>query len=274
MRNLSEYYRPKTIEEALALLARGAAIAPIGGGSALLAEGRRDVEAVVDLQDLELSYVRREGEALRIGATTTLQTLIDAPDAAQAWDGELARVATLSAARNLREQGTLAGALVSAEGIHPLAVLLLALDTTLAIEPGRKTVSLEEFLEKRASLITASLITEAIIPLPAIGGTQRAAFEKVSRTPADLPIVCAAVRARIEQGVARDVRIALGGVAARPYRAARLEQAVAGQPLDAAAVDLSIEPLEPPSDFLGSAEYRREMAAVLTRRAVRRLSHS
>ncbi len=273
MRNITEYHRPKYIEEALSLLARrDVATVPIGGGSELAAEDRRDVEAVVDLRDLGLTYIRPEGAMLHVGATTTLQTLINAPESARAWNDELAGVLDLTAARNLREQRTLAGTLVAAENNNPLAVMLLALDTSLTIEPGRKTASLEEFLQRRASLLAASLITEVTIPLPRPG--ERVAFEKVSRTPADLPIVCAAVRARIEDGLAREVRVALGGVGQLPLRAPRLEQALERAPFERQAIEAAIAELDPPSDFLGSAEYRREMVAVLVRRGLARVSRA
>jgi len=269
-RNITEYHRPKEVIEAIRLLARPDTLTvPLAGGSQLVASGRRDVQAVVDLRDLGLASMRREGEALRIGATTTLQALIDSPESAPAWNAELARVAGLTAARNLREQGTIAGTLVAAENNSPLAVMLLALDASLTIEPGRKTVSLEEFLQKRASLLPASLITEVTIPLPHPG--EAAAFEKVGRTPADLPIVCAAVRARLENAAVRDVRIGLGGVAATPVRAPRIEKMLEGRSPDRVAFDLAEDDVDPPSDFMGSADYRREMAAVLVRRAVARL---
>ena len=274
MRNVTEYHRPKQIEEALTLLARPNVLTvPIGGGSELVAEGRRDVEAVVDLRDLGLTYIRHEGDALRIGATTTLQILIDSPESAHAWDGELARAVALTAARNLREQGTIAGTLVSAEGNNPLAVMLLALGAVLTIVGQEsKTVSLDEFFLQRGMFLRGALITEVTIPLPRSG--EAVAFEKVSRTPADLPIVCAAVRARIDGGVAREVRIGLGGVGSLPARAPRIEQALEGRSLDRQSIEKvseASEDIDPPSDFLGSRAYRREMVAVLVRRAIRRL---
>jgi len=272
-RHITEYHRPKRIEEAIALLARSDVVTiPLGGGSHLVAGGRRDVQAVVDLRDLGLTYIRREGDMLHVGATTTLQALIDAPESARAWDDELARVLELTAARNLREQGTIAGMLVSAESNNPLATLLLALNASLALEPGRKAVALDVFFAQRAPLLLGSLITEITVPLPRPG--ERVAFEKVSRTPADLPIVCAAVRARIEDSLAREVRVALGGVGQLPLRAPRLEQALERAPFDRQTIETAIAELDPPSDFLGSAEYRREMVAVLVRRGLARVSRA
>ena len=272
MRNINEYHRPKQLDEALSLLARrGVATVPIGGGSALIAEARPDVEAVVDLRDLNLTYVRRDGDTLRVGATTTLQALIDSPESAQAWGGELARAAALTAARNLREQGTLAGMLVSAAHNNPLAVMLLAVGAAMTLlTPDSQTVSLDKFFTQRTALFPGALITEIAIPLPRPG--EAVAFEKVSRTPADLPIVCVAVKTRIDIRIARDVRIGLGSVGAAPMRATRSEQALEGQSLDRRLIDVAAktigEEVDPPSDFMGSAEYRREMATVLARRAL------
>lgn len=269
--NTAEYHRPKQIKEALKLLARSDVVtAPIGGGSALVARHRRGIEAVVDLRDLGLSYVRRDGNTLRVGATTTLQTMIDTPDSAQAWAGELVPVAELTAARNLREQGTIAGTLVAAEAHNPLAVLLLALDTSLSIVGSKsESVSIEAFFSQRPKLLDRSLITEIAIPLPRSG--EVAAFEKVSRTPADLPIVCAAVQARIEKGAVHELRIGLGGVASNPVRATRIEQMLEGQPLDKVSIEMTHDDIDPPSDFMGSRDYRREMASILARRALERL---
>lgn len=275
MRDIREYHRPKQIEEALALLARSnVRTVPIGGGSELIAEARRGVEAVVDLRDLNLSYIQRDAGVLRIGATTTLQALIDSPESGPAWDGELARAIAHTAARNVREQGTIAGTLVSAKNNNPLAVILLALGASMTIlAPDPRSVPLDEFFAQRAATQVATpslLITEIVIPLPHPDEAERVAFEKVGRTPADQPIVCAAVKARIDGSRLRDVCIGLGGVASMPVRAAKTGQALEGQTGDDAVTTIAGE-IDPPSDFMGNAEYRRAMAMVLVRRGLERV---
>jgi len=274
MRNVKEYHRPKELGEALELLARSdVTTMPIGGGSDLIAEGSRDVEAVVDLQDLNLAYVRKEADALHIGATTTLQAMLDASVIAKAWDGKLHAVLEYAAARNLREAGSIAGTLIAAQSNHPLAVLLIALDTALVVVDNRSesTVALANFLSHRSKYMNAMLISEIVIPLPQSG--ERVAFEKVSRTPADLPIVCVAARARIDGAVGRDVRVAVGGVGARAMRVETIEQTLEGRALDAQSITRSaFDSIETIENFMGSAEYRREMAAVLLRRTLKQLS--
>jgi len=267
---ITEYHRPTQIEEALRLLARrDATVVALGGGTHLIGRHRRDVDAVVDLRDLGLSYLRREGDVLRIGATTTLQSLIDAADLSPAWEGEIARVVERTRARNLREAGTVAGTLVAAEHNNPLATLLIAIGATVAIAPGNETVALDEFLPDRSRLMAGSLLTEIVIPLPHPG--EAVAFEQVARTPADLPIVCAAVRAHMADGAARQVRIGLGGVAAWPLRAGAFEHAIESRLQITGALDAATADLDPPSDYLGSADYRRQMAVVTVMRAVERL---
>lgn len=274
LRGVSEYHRPKQLDEALELLARSDVLTlPISGGSELVAQARRDVEAVVDLQDLGLSTIRSEEDALHVGATTTLQALIDSPDAAAAWGGTLTSVLEYTTARNLREAGTIAGTLVTAESNNPLAVLLLALDASLVIVNRRRESShtLGGFFGERESMLRRALITEVIIPLPQSG--EAVAFEKVSRTPADMPIVCVAIRARIDAGLAHDVRVALGGVGEMPMRIEGVEQALEDQALDQVSIaPINFDQIEVLSDFMGSAEYRREMAGVLVRRAIGQLS--
>jgi len=98
------------------------------------------------------------------------------------------------------------------------------------------------------------------------------AFEKVARTPGDAPIVCAVARYRLDDGMARDVRVAVGGVGPLPVRLARAEQTLEGKPPSesfiARAAEAAAQEVKPPSDFLASAEYRKEMVRVLVRRVL------
>src|SRR5512140_3863772 len=78
MLNLETIHKPKRIEEALELLRQPGTVA-LAGGTALIAAGRRDVHAVVDLGNLGLAYIRESGGAVVIGATTRLAELVDSP---------------------------------------------------------------------------------------------------------------------------------------------------------------------------------------------------
>ena len=267
MWNLTEILRPTTLPEAVRLLRRPNVKAVVlAGGTMLVPQARRDVQALVDLRDLKLSYIRRETSALRIGATTTLQDLATSPDVLPV----LAQAARAAAPINLRNAATVGGVIASAGFNAPLPVVMLALDAVLVIyAPEARQSPIAAFLAYRDRLLKdGALITEVGIPLT----EARMAFEKVSRTPRDAPIVCAVARLRLDNGIARDVRVAVGGVGPLPSRLARAEQTLEGRPLSEAlisqAAEAAAKEVNPPSDFLASSEYRREMVKVLVRRAL------
>jgi len=269
--NLRTYHRPKTLEEALRLV-REPGTVPLGGGTHLLPSRDPAVEAVVDLSGLGLSYIEDKPDRVAIGAMVPLQRLMEDPVLNDLTQGLVRPVVPLAASRNLRGQATVGGMLARGEADHPLLVLLLALDASLTLwAPGRRTVSLESYLAYRGRLLAGGgLITELEIPRPPAG--TGLGFAHVGRTPRDRPIVCAAAFLVAEGDLCWEARLALGGVGARPLRAPRAEQSLRGKELSperlVQAAALAAEPLNPPGDFRGSGEYRREMAGVLARRAL------
>jgi CO/xanthine dehydrogenase FAD-binding subunit len=230
------------------------------------------VEAVVDLRDLSLSYVRAQGTTLFIGATTTLQELIDTPEMGTFASGVLAETGRAVTTRNLRNATTIGGAVASADSDDPLLIALMALDAKLTVfAPESRQIPIVGFLAYRERLLTdGALITELRLPL--LIGPLGAAYIAVGRTPRDRPIVCAVARMELAAGIASNVRLALGGVGPTPVRAATAEQLLERKSLSqegiAAAADKAVDGLEPTGDFRGSAEYRLEMARVLARRAL------
>lgn len=270
MLNLRQIHKPTSLQEAIRLLQEPGTVA-LAGGSGLQASASRDVQAVVDLSGLNLSYVREDHGAIAIGATTTLAELDASPILRAIASGTVAQAAHRSASSILRNQATLGGTIVvDPDGI--LAVALLALDARVSIvRKDTRTIAFADFLTMREHLLNMALLTEVTLPM----ANPRASLQTVARTPSDRPIVSAAAAARIENRVIHDVRIALGGVAGNAVRATRVEQALEGQALDAAVIDRASASaaidLAPQGDFRGSAEYRRQMAAVLTRRALMEL---
>jgi probable selenate reductase FAD-binding subunit len=270
MWNLAEIQRPTTLAEAVRLLRRpNVKTAILAGGTTLVPQARRDVQSLVDLRDLKLAYIKREGNTLRIGATTTLQDIVESSDVLPA----LAQAARDSAPINVRNVATMGGVVASAGFGSPLPVALLALDAVLVIySPEARQSPVAAFLAYREKLLRdGMLITEVGIPLT----DARIVFEKVSRTPSDAPIVCVATRLRLtatEGSMARDVRVAVGGVGPIPVRLARAEQTLEGKPptesLIAQAAEAAAKEVNPPSDFLASGEYRREMVKVLVKRTL------
>lgn len=245
---ITVYHRPKTLDEALTLLEQPNVV-PLGGGT-LLAHPTSDPVEVVDLQSLHLNAIKKQGNNLYIGATVTLQQLLESEHCPEA----LKLALKLEAPLNLRNAATVAGTLVACDGRSTLVTVLLALDTKLAITVNRKseTVNLGDFLPLRPR----GLITGITMPL-----NVRLAFDYVSRTPADKPIVCAA----LAQWNSGRTRLVLGGYGKSPMLAMDGTEA---EGLDTAARNTFHEA----TDEWASAEYRMDVAATLAKRCSERIS--
>lgn len=252
---ITAYHRPKTLEEALTLLAQPNII-PLGGGT-LLSQvhastaptaplSAMDPVEVVDLQDLRLDSITKKGNDLEIGATAALQSLLEFEHCPKALRSAL----KLEAPLNLRNAATVAGTLVACDGRSTFATALLALDAKLTIISGRKSeiVNLGEFLPLRPR----GLITSITIPL-----NTKLAFEYVARTPSDKPIVCAAL-AQWNSGRAR---LAVGGYGKSPMLAMDGTES-------AGAEEAARNAFHEAADEWASAEYRMDVAATLAKRCL------
>ncbi|MGQ9832548.1 MAG: FAD binding domain-containing protein [Candidatus Villigracilaceae bacterium] len=245
---LREYHRPKTLEEALEWLARPNTL-PLGGGTVLSQQKDADI-TVVDLQALGLDKIHKSGEKLEIGATATLQSLLDYAHTPEV----LKKTLRLEAPLNLRNMGTVAGALVSCDGRSPFAAAMLALDAKCTVFGGQYSViSLGNLLPLRTETLSGKLITKIEIPL-----NVQLAYEQVARTPADKPILCAA----LAQWASGRTRLVIGGWGASPSLAMDGRDATGLEPAARNAAHNA-------QDEWASAEYRREVAAVLARRCLK-----
>lgn len=273
---VAEILFPATIEQAVQLVRRpNVTSAVLGGGTHLIPAqrrpGARPLDAFISLRDLGLAYIKSDTSALRIGAATTLQTIVQAPECR----GLLAQAARAVAAFNLRNSATLGGTLVTASGGNPLPAALLVLDATLTLyAPEARQTPLDSFMNYRERLVRdGALITEIAIPLQRM--VARAAYDQVARAPADSPIVYVAAAARAGLGRSSDVRIAVAGAAPVATRLPQAEQLLEGKPLTdelvEQAADAAACSVTPGDDHIASADYRREMVRVLVRRVLNAL---
>jgi CO/xanthine dehydrogenase FAD-binding subunit len=240
---ITTYHRPQTLEEAIALLDQPNTL-PLGGGT-LLSKPITDSVAVVDLQALELDSLRAKGNDLEIGATCTLQSLLESKDCP-----ETLKVAIkLEAPINIRNSATVAGTLVASDGRSPFAASLLAMDAKITVVSGQSSVvSVGEYLLAKPK----GLITQIIIPL-----NTKFSFEYVSKTPSDKPLVCAAVN-RWNSG---RTRLVLGGYGKSPVLAMDGTEA---DGIETAAKNAYHEA----QDEWASAEYRMDVASTLAKRCL------
>jgi CO/xanthine dehydrogenase FAD-binding subunit len=278
MLNLETIHKPTTLADALRLLAQPDTVA-LAGGTNLIAEKRRDVQAVVDLSALHLSFIETRGDDIAIGATTTLAQVVEFTALREAASGVVSQGAQRTHANILRNQATVAGTLiVEPDGIF--AVVLSALDarvTRAFLENDavmQQEITLADFLQHRETFLHNALITH--ITLVADSLKRRAAIETVARTPSDKAIVSVCAALELENGIVRAGALALGGVAETAWRARDAEREILYKGLTDDVIDraamAATSGLNPQSDFRGSTEYRTEMARVLTARALRQLA--
>lgn len=274
-----EYVAAGTVEEAVGFLAEHREEAKVlAGGQSLvpllnyrLARPR----LVVDINRLPLDGVQVTDGRLRLGALTRHATLEESGEIARHCP-VLTEVASLIGNVRVRALGTLGGSLAHADPAAELPMVMMALDAslTLAGPRGRRTLSAREFF--RGQLTTAldhdELLTEVEVPVTRGMGH---AVEEFARREGDFAIVAVTALVGLDRrGCVEDARLAFAGVAPTPVRAPEGEEVLRGHEptveriaLAAAAV---LGALRPDADPFVSAEYRRHLAGVLTRRALGR----
>lgn len=245
-----EYFRPQDIQETLDLLDNQTIKTVLIGGGSAIDRYQATSFAVIDLQDVGLEEIYKKSNFLEIGATVRLQSLLENPQVLK----ELKRIITLEATYNLRQVATVAGTLIAANGRSPFATAMLALDATLTLMPGEVELPLGEVLFMRGEKLGSRLITKITIPT-----NLQLAYDQVARSPADLPIVCAAV-ATWPGG---RTRVTLGGFGEAPVLAF-------DGPVRNGEVVAASDAYSHAGDEWASADYRQEIASILVKRCLAR----
>lgn len=276
-----EYLQPKTIDEALSLLShhRGEARPIVGGTDFVPKMKRREIEApkyIIDLKGIpDLDYIKYdERDGLRIGALATIHA-VETSAIIQQKFSVLAQAAYTMASTQVRNRGTVAGNICNAVPSADSATALLTLEANLKLisQQGERIVPIEDFFTgpNETVLTDEELLVE--IQTPNLPPNSREIYFKVTpRRSMDLAVVGVAAVVIPEDGVCKDIRIALGAVAPTPLRVKKAEAVIRGQrfsdDLIGRVANTAVEESRPIDDHRASAEYRREMVKVLVMRAI------
>jgi CO/xanthine dehydrogenase FAD-binding subunit len=277
-----DYVAPRTVAEAVDHLARhGGDARVLAGGQSLvrLMNTRLATPAViVDINRVEgLDGIAVENGSVRIGALAR-QRAAELSDVVRAEAPLFAEAGGHVAHPSVRRRGTVVGSIAFADPSAELPAALLALDgeAIVAGPDGERAVAAADLFTGAfaTSLAAGELITAVRVPQGA-GGRAGSAWIEVSRRHGDLPVCGAGAVVTLDDGgTIAAVRVALCGVGATPVRATAVEDALAGaEPTEdaiARAADRAARDLDPPSDPHGSADFRRHLAVVMTRRSVQR----
>jgi carbon-monoxide dehydrogenase medium subunit len=275
-----DYVRAESVDHAVSALAEhGDEAKVLAGGQSLLPLMRLRLaapEVVVDVGRLaDLRGVREDGDALVIGALTSHHEVMNNELVRQ--HARLLAVATATVADPaVRHRGTFGGSLAHADpaGDLPAAALALGAEMVAQGPNGRRSIPVREFFVDylETALSPDELLIEVRVPKLGPGWGFR--YEKLNRVAQAWAIVGVAAAVRRDNGSIAEARIGLTNMGRTPVRAEAVEQALAGMDASddgalARAADQAAEGTSPPSDLSGQADYRRHLARVLTRRAVR-----
>jgi CO/xanthine dehydrogenase FAD-binding subunit len=274
-----DYEAPRDLDAALALLAeRGTDGKVLAGGQSLVPLlnfrlARPDV--LIDVNELqELSYLRREGGRLRIGALTRQAQAERSPIVRERWP-LLGAALRFVAHPQIRNRGTIGGSVAHADPAAELPVALAALDARYHVRSRRGARVIERDAMFRGQLETDleddELLCEVEVPaLPAGAGC---AFEEYARRNGDFALGGAAVVLGPDaDGRCSHAAVALLGAATTPVRAAAAEALLVGRRVDEQtarqAAAEAVRDITPTGDIHGSGGYRRDLIETLVRRAV------
>ena len=253
------YETPASVAEAASLAAAGGK--PIAGGQSLLPSMRLRLAnpgQIIDLNGIaELAGIRREGQALRIGAMTRHMDVAASAEVQSAIPA-LAYLAAHIGDRQVRARGTLGGSVANNDpaACYPSAVLGLG----ATVITNRREIAADDFFlgMYATALDEGELITAIRFPIP-----QRAAYLKFKQAASRFSLVGVFV-AQTDTGV----RVAITGAASSVFRHTGLEAALNQSFTPQAAAAVKVDASELNSDIHASAAYRAHLIGVQTQRAV------
>lgn len=276
-----EYLLPKTLEEALAALKRQKGSAKVfAGGTDLIPQlKRREIHTpkiVIDLKGIsgldKLAYDENSG--LSIGPLTTINALAESQVVMRHFPS-LFQAASSIGSPQVRNRGTFAGNICTAVPSADSAPALLTLEAEIKIKESKKerTVSISKFFTgpRTTVLKPDEILVDIFVPKPKAGS--RGVYLKLSpRHSMDLAIVGVAVLGSSENGICKDIKIALGAVAPTPIRSPMAEAMLKGQRITPDLIEEAarnaVTQCSPIDDHRASQEYRCDMIYAMTRRAL------
>jgi carbon-monoxide dehydrogenase medium subunit len=274
-----EYERATSVEGAIEALGRlGADARIIAGGHSLLPMMKlrlANPEHLIDINDLtDLQFIRKQGNEICIGALTRHVELLKSDVLREHYplfhDAEL-----VIADPVVRNRGTIGGSLCQADPAEDLSAVCAAVKAKAVIRGagGERVVDMEEFhVGPYTTAVGADeMLTEIRIPIRKGAGS---AHEKVERRAGDWAIAASAAAVWMDGGTIADAGIGLSAVGPSTIHATRAEEHLRGkQPsedLFAQAGAMAAADCSPSADGRGPVDYKRHLAGVLTKRALRR----
>ena len=274
-----EYFAPRSLDEALALLREhGDEAKVLAGGQSLipiLALRLAHPAVLVDIGGIDtLGELSRNG-VLTIGASVTQRRAERSADVAAA-SPLLSEALPQVAHPQIRNRGTVGGSVAHADPAAELPAVMLALDAVMTIRgaTGTRTVAAADFFQSylETAIGVDELLIDVRVPIAAATGIG-SSFQEISRRHGDFALAGAATQIELDaDGRVRNVSLAFCGVASTPVRANTAAASLVGRVLDESTIAevarLAAADLEPPSDVHATGAYRKHIAGVLASRTL------
>jgi aerobic carbon-monoxide dehydrogenase medium subunit len=274
-----DYVAPSSLDEALSLLAAHPDEAKVlAGGHSLIPAMKLRLampQMLVDIGRIkDLSYIREEGDQIRVGAMATHYQL-ESSDRLREICPLIPETASSIGDVQVRNKGTIGGSLAHSDPAAdwPAAIIALGAEMVAVSANGERVIGADDFF---IDLLTTALepgeiLREIRFNVPQ--GRFGQAYVKVPQPASGFAVVGVAVNLSLDQnGACQSAGVGITGVASKAYRAAGVESALRGSALDEQAADAAsahaTDGIEANGDLYASAEYRRHLARVHARRAI------
>lgn len=271
-----DYFKPRSLEEALRLKETTPDAWFIAGGTDLLVkikDNEIQTSALISLRSIQELSGAEVNKITRIGALTTINDLIKNPTLCENFP-LLVDAAKQLGSTQIRNTATIGGNLCNCSPAADTALPLLVLDAKVrlqGIQDSREMPLSEFFMGPGESCLSSDEIMTDILLEPSLPGA-KAVFLKIGRVKMDLAIASVALLLEMEGERCRKVRIAAGSVAPVPLRLSKVEELLEGEPVSkelvAEAQKIASDVAAPITDIRASEEYRRHIVGVLVRRAL------
>ncbi|MFO7270150.1 FAD binding domain-containing protein [Sphaerobacter thermophilus] len=274
-----EYYRATSVPEIVQLLQQHPDGKILAGGHSLLPLMKlrlAEPAALIDIGRVpDLSGIQDAGDSIVVGATTTYWDLLQSEVIRQSLP-LITEAANVVGDIQVRNRGTLGGAMAHADPAADMPAVALALDASLKVvgPSGERTIPASEFFVDMftTALNPDEVLTQIIFPKPQ--GTSGQAYEKFAHPASGYAVVGVAAFVTLDGGKVQTVRVGITGAGTVAKRASAVEQALAGQEPTEQAIESAsahaAEGLELNGDIFASEEYRAHLARVFTQRALSR----
>jgi len=273
-----DYVRAQTLDEALTLLAQNEDAKILAGGHSLIPAMKLRLAMPPLLIDIgriaDLSYIREEGEQIRIGAMTS-HYQIESSELLKQICPLLPECAGHIGDVQVRNKGTIGGSVAHSDpaGDWPAAVIALNAELVVASKNGERSIKADDFFVDlmTTALEPGEILRELRIDKP--GGRTGQAYVKMHHPASGFAVVGVAANLTLDDhGACQKSSIGITGVSAKAYRAAAVESALNGRALDqqtaANAAAQATDGVDINGDLFASEDYRRHLAVVYTGRAI------